>query len=192
MRVLIAAVVLLGLTQAGVSVQSLGEVAQREEARRQSIVTPARLYTNASLKAEQAPAWPNGSSPASPWRVPASSQPAPASQARGEAQSLRVPDSAPAGGAGDESAWQARVTAVRAALTRAETLRDALQSRVNALDTDFVNRDDPVQRSRIAIDRQSALAELDRVTSEIDRNRTAIEEIQEEARRAGVPPGWLR
>ena len=37
---------------------------------------------------------------------------------------------------------------------------EALQSRVNALSTDFVNRDDPFQRAKIAEDRQKALSEM--------------------------------
>jgi hypothetical protein len=55
-----------------------------------------------------------------------------------------------------------------------------------------VNRDDPAQRAVIADNRQKSLAELDRVKSEIEKNKKAIADIEEEARRAGVPPGWLR
>ena len=36
-----------------------------------------------------------------------------------------------------------------------------MQTRINALTTDFVNRDDPAQRAVIEHDRQKALAELD-------------------------------
>jgi hypothetical protein len=69
---------------------------------------------------------------------------------------------------------------------------EAFQSRVNALTTDFVNRDDPYQRAQIAVDRQKALAELERVKTEIVRLKQQIADIEEEARQAGVPPGWLR
>jgi len=69
---------------------------------------------------------------------------------------------------------------------------EALQSRINALATDFVNRDDPVQRDQIAAERQKALAELDRVRREIEDQQKAIAAIQEEARKAGVPAGWVR
>jgi len=74
----------------------------------------------------------------------------------------------------------------------AELMREALQSRVNALATDFINRDDPVQRDAIQANRQKALAELDRTGREIRALQTRVSDIQEEARRAGVPPGWLR
>jgi hypothetical protein len=84
------------------------------------------------------------------------------------------------------------VAAEREALSRSEILADALQSRINALTTDFENRDDPAQRNVIFADRQKALAELDRVKKEIEEHRKGITAIQEEARRAGVPAGWTR
>jgi hypothetical protein len=77
-------------------------------------------------------------------------------------------------------------------LDRDKTYADAMQSRVNALTTDFVNRDDPAQRSVIEADRQKALAELDRLKNSIADTQKAITQLEEEARRANVPPGWLR
>jgi len=75
---------------------------------------------------------------------------------------------------------------------RHEMFAEALQSRINALTTDVVNRDDPYQRAKLADDRQKALAELQRVTGEIEQAKKDIADIEEEARKAGVPPGWLR
>ena len=48
------------------------------------------------------------------------------------------------------------------------------------------------QRAKIADDRQKALAELSRLTLDIDKANKQIADIEEEARKAGVPPGWLR
>jgi hypothetical protein len=70
--------------------------------------------------------------------------------------------------------------------------RDALQSRINGLTTDFTARDDPYQRAQIADERQKALAELARVNTDIEKAKKAITDIQEEARRANVPAGWVR
>jgi SMC interacting uncharacterized protein involved in chromosome segregation len=84
------------------------------------------------------------------------------------------------------------MTTARTELSRNEIFLEALQSRVNALNTDFVNRDDPAQRQVLANDRQRALAEMERVRGEIDKLKKQIAEIEEEARQAGVPPGWLR
>jgi len=55
-----------------------------------------------------------------------------------------------------------------------------------------VNRDDPIQRQQIANKRDAALAELERVKKEVAAQNKAITDIQEQARRAGVPAGWVR
>ena len=39
---------------------------------------------------------------------------------------------------------------------------------------------------------QQATAERARVKADIDNDRASIERLREEARRANVPPGWLR
>jgi hypothetical protein len=44
----------------------------------------------------------------------------------------------------------------------------------------------------VAGDRQRALTELDRVKKEIQLQTKALADLQEEARKSGVPPGWLR
>ncbi|MGH9312844.1 MAG: hypothetical protein ACRD1S_06560 [Vicinamibacterales bacterium] len=92
----------------------------------------------------------------------------------------------------DEAWWRNRINAARADLQRNQLFLEALQSRVNALSTDLVNRDDPVQRAGIGTDRQRALAEMERVRGDVDKLKKQIVEIEEEARVAGVPPGWLR
>jgi seryl-tRNA synthetase len=92
----------------------------------------------------------------------------------------------------DEAYWKARVAKVRDDLQRAQTFADALQSRINALTTDFTARADPAQRAVIGSDRQKALTEMERVKKEIEAHTKAIADIQEEARKANVPPGWVR
>ena len=77
-------------------------------------------------------------------------------------------------------------------LDRDRTLADALQSHINALTADFSARDDPAQRSALGVERQKALDELDRLKKSIVSDQKAIAVLQEEARRASVPPGWLR
>ena len=82
--------------------------------------------------------------------------------------------------------------AARDTMDRQQIFADSLQSRINALTTDFVNRDDPAQKAKIETDRKAALAELERVKKELEDQAKAITTIEDEARRAGVPPGWLR
>jgi hypothetical protein len=149
-----------------------------------------KVYTNDSLRKEPEPP---PSTPAQPSpAVPAASAPPPSgSQAQAQAgQPATAPQ--PEAKKKDEAYWRGRINEARQNLARAQVFHDALQSRINALTTDFVNRHDPAQRSVIEADRVKALAELDRVTKEIAQFKKAIADIEEEARRAAVPPGWLR
>ena len=79
-----------------------------------------------------------------------------------------------------------------AGLQRSQAFLDALQSQINGLYTEFVATDDPVQRAIIEKKRLDAIAEQDRVKAEIARLTKAIAAIEDEARRANVPAGWLR
>jgi len=156
--------------------QSLGDVARREEARRKTVTSTGKVYTNDNLR-------PEGSTAASPPApAPAAAPGTPAVQASDKAQGPKK----------DDAYWRDRITSERDALGRAQLFAESLQSRINALTADFTARDDPYQRNQIGQDRQKALAELDRVRKEIDDHTKAIATIQEEARKAGVPAGWLR
>lgn len=105
----------------------------------------------------------------------------------------QAPGAAPAaGGVRDEKYWRDRITAARTNLSRAEIFAESLESRINALTTDIINRDDPAQRQRLTEQRAGALAELNRVKTEIVTFREQIAAIEEEARQLNVPPGWVR
>ena len=80
----------------------------------------------------------------------------------------------------------------REELRRNEVFVGALQTRVNTLNRDFANRDNPAQRRGLADDRSEAMGELTRVKGEVERAKKQIADIEEEARKSGVPPGWLR
>jgi hypothetical protein len=167
---------------------SLGDLAKQEAARRKAVKSSGKVLTNDSVTTIRS------SSPAS------TSSAAPAPAASGSAAptvqaDAKKPEDKPKPDVdrkAQEAAWRQRIEGARAALQRSQMFADALQSQINGLTTDFTSRDDPAQRAVIADNRQKALAELDRVKNEIAQQTKAISEIQEEARRAGVPPGWLR
>jgi len=85
-----------------------------------------------------------------------------------------------------------RMQDLRAQLDRDQIYTEALQSRSSALTLDLTVRDDAAERAAIIRDRQKAIDELDRLKLAIQRTTTAIADLEEEARRASVPPGWLR
>ncbi len=186
---------LAGLSSA--SAQSLADVAQKESERRQATTT-GKSYSNRDLRpTSQAP-------PAATDRA----EPAPAAAADAAvdaASSLEKPDQATDAAsdstsegtegktdAKDEAYWSKRIAELRERLDRDQTFLRALQGRVDALTSDFVNRDDPAQRGQIAGDRQKTLAELDRLRKATEADKRAIPNLEEEARQSGVPAGWLR
>ncbi len=172
--------VAFALAASSAAAQTLGDVAQKEAARRKaSGVTAQKVYTNDDLKVVPPP-----SSPA-----PALSGSAPAQTA---ADAKKPEENKPPEEEKGESYWRGRMAQAREELRRNEMFRDALQTKINSLSNDFAARDDPAQRAQIANDRQQSLAEQARVTSDIEKNTKAIGDIEEEARQAGVPPGWLR
>jgi hypothetical protein len=91
-----------------------------------------------------------------------------------------------------EKYWRDRMDAAREDVRRNQAFATALQSRINGLTADFTSRDDPAQRAQIADDRQKALAELERVNKAVEDGNKAIASVEEEARKAMVPAGWIR
>jgi hypothetical protein len=176
----IATAVILGLALASAaSAQSLGEVAKKEESRRKAAANAGKVYTNDNLRPSDGVAPPPASA------APAGSAEASSAQPKAEEKPADGPKK-------DEAYWRGRVTQIRDNLQRAKMFQEALQTRINSLSHDFSSRDDPAQRGVVANDRQKALSELDRVKKEIADYEKQLTDLEDEARRAGVPPGWLR
>ena len=187
----VAAVVFIGVANVAAA-QSLGDVAKKEEQRRKTVKS-GKVYTNDELKRDPTPSVPASASTGTTSTPSASSTPAPAPASSGN--NAGKDDSANKDGSADKSdekTWRKRITNARESLQRSQAFADALQSQLNALSTDFVNRDDPIQRQQIAKQRDGVVAELDRVKKEVAAQTKAISDIQEEARRANVPAGWVR
>jgi hypothetical protein len=178
-----ATVLLLGAGTASAGTQSLADVARKEEARRKTIAKPARVITNKDLKPSEIPL-PQAGSDESAAAAPRADEQKPADTTEDE----QAKDDQAKG----EEAWRRRMGDARQNLEHSEMYLDALQNKVNSLWADFTSRDDPAQRALIEADRKKALAELDRVKQEVQDRKKAIDDLEEEARKAGVPPGWLR
>jgi len=187
---------------AGATAQTLGEVARAEQARRKSAGKATKTYTNESLKPEPLPSQPpapaGGRSVLDALAASQSATPTP-----GDAAGAAPGTTAAASGSGaapgtatalptTEAGWRGRIAELKANVERQRILADALQSRVNAALLDFVNHDDPAQRAVIESDRNRALAELDRVKLDLKAAEKAVVDLEEQARRLNVPPGWLR
>ena len=180
----LVAVLLVSCTVA--RAQSLGDVAKKEEERRKAIKAPSKVITEEDLKKF-------GPLPPPQPASTAAAQPAPAGQANAVADKDKAEDKDKAADdAKDEAAWKKRMSDAREQLDRNKSFLEALQSRVNALTTDFYARDDPAQRAELWSQRTKALDEMERIKKEMVDQQKAISDIEEEARKAGIPAGWLR
>ena len=166
---------------------SLAEVARKEAERRKGLKETQKVITAKDLpesarKPAAAPAPAAGGEGAA-------AAPAPAAPASGASPQATAPA---AGEQKDEKSWRTRMAGAQESLRRNEAFAEALQTRINALSLDLDNRDDRVQRAKIGEDRAKAMEELARVQSDIEQSKKQIADIEEDARKAGVPPGWLR
>lgn len=166
--------------QSSASAQSLADVARAEEARRKAVKAGAKVYTNEDL----------GRTPAT---SPAPSQPAAASTTAKPGDPAAKPEEQkPVDPAKTEKYWKDRAATIQQSLSRNKVFLEALQSQVNGMNAEFMNTDDPGQRDLLQVRLQRATAELQRVQQDIEKQTKAAADLQEEARKSGIPAGWLR
>ncbi len=155
---------------------SLGELAFREAVRRAATPAPSRVVTDADLGPV-----PERSMPPVPPPVVMADETAGATKSVEKLVENK-----------DETWWRARMLKARADVERDRLIVTALESRVNALTRDVANRDAPLERAALVAERLRAIAELERMRAQVAAGVEAISDIEDEARREGVPPGWLR
>ena len=156
--------------------QGLGDAAKREkEQRERAAPVPAKTYTQDDLKALP-PVANEGSSRSAEASVSTSSPP-------GVQETARQPaDDDAEKRAQDEQVWRSRVAASREGVEIARKRHETLAAHggdprwaLRGLRTDLV---DPKVIAAAKADRDAA--------------QKALDDLLEEARRANVPPGWLR
>jgi hypothetical protein len=172
------------------SSQSLADVARAEAARRKALGNSgAKVYTNDGLsdagRATTSVTAPGAATAKSETPARGGSAPAPAAD---EPETGPIPIDPPK----DEKYWRNRISQARTALQRSQAFIEALQSHINGLYAEFTAMGDPVQRAAIENKRNEAMAEQNRLKADIARQTNEIAAIEDEARRASVPAGWLR
>jgi len=188
MRLIAAAVVAL-LAASPLAAQSLADAARREKERREKAhksAQPAKSYSEADLKAPKGTTATEGAQPPGGEMGGTTHYEPPA---KGSPEGEAISD-------GGEEGWRARAEAQRKAVGEAAAgLRD-LEANLERVRLDrepaAANIMDP-QRE------QKRQAEIFRLQDEIGKARAALEKARQEqaafeeaARRAGIPPGWIR
>lgn len=160
---------------------SLGELALREAVRRSATPAPTRVLTTGDLGPV-----PERPVPAVPQAMPALPPPVviPDETVSTVKSGERVEQ--------NETWWRARMVKARADLERDRLTVVALETRVNLLTREASAADAPGRRAALVAERERTLAELERMRNQVTDGVKAISDIEDEARREGVPPGWLR
>ena len=174
---------------------NLAEISQREALRRSLTPKSVASYSNDNMRPDLFPVRVTEAAAA------ATSEVAVTSGAASTTSTTSTPTTAAAAPmseatmqtvALDEKAWRGRMTQAKATLDRDSGLVEAMQSRINSLQNDVVNRDDPAQQGAMRQTLAKALGELERLKAQVVADQKAIADIQAEARRLNVPPGWVR
>ena len=188
--------------------QSLAEVAARDQERRARQGSPsAPAYTDADLRASPSPrpspspspspiSWKGA--PAKPigWKAPVSPSPAAASRtaAPSPLPTPEAPDRSAQERAQLEARWRATARERREALARAEARVAELEARITALRNDLspVGLGDPNREQTRQADIGQAQRELEAARVALATARKAVDDLEDDARRAGALPGWVR
>lgn len=92
----------------------------------------------------------------------------------------------------DEAWWRARMKQLTEVMARTDATLESLSIELAGLERDIAARDDPAQRSQLVRRRAALVDERQERQRERRAQDASLEALLEEARKAGVPPGWLR
>jgi hypothetical protein len=174
--------------------QSLADAARKAEEARKAVKAPGKVYTNDDLKrfggAPPPPVAAGEAGQAAPPAVAAQSpqagQPA---QPGPEASAQNPPERQPVK---DEAWWRKTLAEVRGKLERSKAAVEALDSQIYAMQVDFYSRDEVSEREPIGKQIEKAMGERDTKYREMEEAAARLAELEEEARRTHVLPGWIR
>jgi hypothetical protein len=171
---------------------NLAEVSQREALRRSLTPKSTASYSNDNMRPDMFPVRVTEADAAAAAAAEAGLVPVVTAGSTAAAAPAPTSEQAVQSPALDEKAWRGRMAQARATLDRDQGLVDAMQSRINSLQNDVINRDDPAQQGAMRQTLGKALGELERLKAQVVADQKAIADIQTEARKQNVPPGWVR
>jgi hypothetical protein len=184
--------------------QSLGDVAKKEQEKQEKKKkkekekekeksgkppAPVKTYTDEDLKKARE------SESGAVTVLPENGNLEAGSASSGDDEAVSGEEGRPAGGRKrTETYWRERATRARSAVEEADAKVKDLEGRIAALRNDMnpVNTQDPNRLQSRDRELQQAIDALDGARLSADAARKALADLEEEARRAGALPGWLR
>jgi chromosome segregation ATPase len=212
-RIISSAVGLCVLAMAvSASAQTLADLAKKDTARRKTVKHPSKVYTNEDVEHVK-PIVPMTAEAEAANAAAAASQgqnPAPQNEPLHDGQEGRVSSgqsgAAPAAAAatpdaqakpgtqvkaGEEGAWRARMQSARDAVSRTQLQLESMRTRAAQLTAASAAAPED-QRAGTQKKQQEALQEYDKLRADLQKNQKALSDLEGEAAKAGVPPGWVR
>jgi chromosome segregation ATPase len=171
----VAAVLIALLVSSSFQASDLAALARKEKERRAKLGKPAKVLTEEDSK--DAAAKGTGS-------VTAIAGPAPASTGMTNPEAQRA-------------SWKQRVDAAKAAITSAETRLAQLEAERTKFNADLApvsaaEAQDPLRLQKRGAKLAEMNKEVDAQKVTVETARKALVALEEQARKEGVPPGWLR
>ncbi|MFQ5928751.1 MAG: hypothetical protein ACE5MK_03565 [Acidobacteriota bacterium] len=157
---------------------SLAELARRERERRANIKKEVPVITNATLKKLKGLVSVSG---------------APAAPSEGETEAEAETETEPEETAEkDLGTWKAEFDEARMNLKNAVNRSMVLQLKINDLRNAYFREDDGTTQARIQQQLQETLQEIESNKQEVQAAREALQKLENEARKEGLPPGTIR
>lgn len=170
---------LAGLFSLTVSAQDLASLARKEKARRAKLASPGKVLTESDVTAQ------SGAVSQASSETPAAGVPQP------------EPSPSPVDPAAQKALWKGKAQAARDEVTKAEDALAQLELELATFRSDLTQvpadeAQDPLRLQK----REARIAEMQKAVvgqkSAVASAKAALAAFEDEARRAGVPPGWLR
>lgn len=94
----------------------------------------------------------------------------------------------------DEATWRQRAEAARQRITDAEVAVSQAEQRLAELRSDIAPEDpmNPFRQQTREAEITAQMEQLEAARAEVVAARQALSDLEDEARRASIPPGWLR
>jgi hypothetical protein len=195
---------IIGLGGAAASAQSLGEAAQNEKKKRETPTAEGKatsgktkdkkVYTGEDLGdyAARRPAEESESAKSTEPPIPAALEvPSSSSPQSGGRSPMGISDDSEERAA-QERSWRSRAKAAQASVTSAERELKSAESQRGLLGPGPLpgtSGQDPLVWAQKANESDARLA---RARAGLEAAKKNLEQFEEEARRAGIPPGWIR
>jgi hypothetical protein len=167
--------------------QSLADIARKEAERRKTILVPGKVYTDADLR--RFPVAPPPEPPPGDSAIKAGEAEKPAAKPE-QAATTDTPEK-PSIDSGEQY-WRTLITDARAALARSSSYLVALQERAQTLTIQSYTLEDPAARNAAAAQRSAVVKDLKLLKQDMAAQEEAIAKIEADARKANIPPGWIR